>query len=81
MVIQVSLLAPLVQLYALYVIFHGHYSPGGGADTTAVEYRLDRLSAVGSARSLYRMPPGDSARAPRRRGEAADRGTRQRPPR
>jgi multicomponent Na+:H+ antiporter subunit B len=26
----VRLLAPLVQLYALYVIFHGHYSPGGG---------------------------------------------------
>ena len=26
----VRLLAPLVQLYGLYVIFHGHYSPGGG---------------------------------------------------
>lgn len=26
----VRLLVPLVQLYALYVIFHGHYSPGGG---------------------------------------------------
>ncbi|MDF1562034.1 MAG: MnhB domain-containing protein [Deltaproteobacteria bacterium] len=22
--------APLLQLYALYVLFHGHYSPGGG---------------------------------------------------
>jgi multicomponent Na+:H+ antiporter subunit B len=28
--VVVRLLAPLVQLYALYVIFHGHYSPGGG---------------------------------------------------
>jgi multicomponent Na+:H+ antiporter subunit B len=26
----VRLLTPLIQLYALYVIFHGHYSPGGG---------------------------------------------------
>ena len=24
------LLAPLIQMYACYVIFHGHYSPGGG---------------------------------------------------
>jgi multicomponent Na+:H+ antiporter subunit B len=24
------LLAPVIHLYALYVIFHGHYSPGGG---------------------------------------------------
>lgn len=22
--------APLLQLYALYIVFHGHYSPGGG---------------------------------------------------
>lgn len=26
----VRLLAPVLQIYALYVIFHGHYSPGGG---------------------------------------------------
>lgn len=26
----VRLLVPVAQLYALYVIFHGHYSPGGG---------------------------------------------------
>ena len=24
------LVAPLIQIYAYYVIFHGHYSPGGG---------------------------------------------------
>jgi hypothetical protein len=40
------------------------------ADTSAVppdsaraEYRLERLSASGEARSLYRMEPSDSARA------------------
>ena len=26
----VRLLAPLVQIFGLYVLFHGHYSPGGG---------------------------------------------------
>jgi multicomponent Na+:H+ antiporter subunit B len=26
----VRLLAPIAQIYALYVLFHGHYSPGGG---------------------------------------------------
>lgn len=25
-----SLMVPLIQLFALYVIFHGHYGPGGG---------------------------------------------------
>lgn len=24
------LMTPIIQLFALYVIFHGHYSPGGG---------------------------------------------------
>jgi len=24
------LVAPLIQIFALYVLFHGHYSPGGG---------------------------------------------------
>ncbi len=28
--IVVRILAPLLQLYGLYVLFHGHYSPGGG---------------------------------------------------
>ena len=23
-------MVPLIQIFALYVIFHGHYSPGGG---------------------------------------------------
>ena len=25
-----SIVAPFIMLFALYVIFHGHYSPGGG---------------------------------------------------
>jgi multicomponent Na+:H+ antiporter subunit B len=29
-VLTSRLLAPLIQVFALYVIFHGHYSPGGG---------------------------------------------------
>ena len=29
-VLSSRLLAPFIQLFALYVIFHGHYSPGGG---------------------------------------------------
>lgn len=35
-------------------------------DSAGAEYRIERLSAHGKARSLYRMEPGDSARA---RGE------------
>ncbi|MEZ4485337.1 MAG: MnhB domain-containing protein [Syntrophotaleaceae bacterium] len=27
---SVRLLVPFIQLYGLYVIVHGHYSPGGG---------------------------------------------------
>ncbi len=29
-VLSSRLLVPFIQLFALYVIFHGHYSPGGG---------------------------------------------------
>lgn len=32
-------------------------------DSARADYRLERLSATGNARSLYRMPPEDSARA------------------
>ncbi len=28
--ISTRVLVPVIQLFALYVIFHGHYSPGGG---------------------------------------------------
>jgi multicomponent Na+:H+ antiporter subunit B len=29
-VLMSRFLAPFIQLFALYVVFHGHYSPGGG---------------------------------------------------
>lgn len=38
--------APLLQLYALYVLFHGHYSPGGGFQAGAAlagSYLIPRL--------------------------------------
>ncbi len=39
--------APLLQLYALYVLFHGHYSPGGGFQagaTLAGSFLLFRIT-------------------------------------
>lgn len=39
--------APLLQLYALYVLFHGHYSPGGGFQAGAAlagSYLMPRLA-------------------------------------
>ena len=41
-----SLLVPFIQLFALYVIFHGHYGPGGGFQggvLLAVSFILQRL--------------------------------------
>ncbi|MBM4448843.1 MAG: Na(+)/H(+) antiporter subunit B [Chloroflexi bacterium] len=41
-----SLLIPFIQLFALYVIFHGHYGPGGGFQggvLLAVSIILQRL--------------------------------------
>ena len=49
-VLTSRLLAPFIQLFALYVIFHGHYSPGGGFQggaMLAASVLLMRL-AVGS---------------------------------
>lgn len=39
--------APLLQLYALYVLAHGHYSPGGGFQagaTLAASFLLPRIA-------------------------------------
>jgi multicomponent Na+:H+ antiporter subunit B len=39
--------APLLQLYGLYVLFHGHYSPGGGFQAgaaLAASYLLPRIA-------------------------------------
>lgn len=47
------LLAPFIQLFALYVIFHGHFGPGGGFQggaMLAASVLLLRLS-VGAERS------------------------------
>ena len=38
----------------------------GSTETPEKDYRLERLEAIGSARSLYRMIASDTARAPRR---------------
>jgi multicomponent Na+:H+ antiporter subunit B len=49
---------PFIQLFALYVLFHGHYSPGGGFQggvLLAVSIVLMRLS-MGRERSLPRFP-------------------------
>ena len=49
--LSVRLVTPFIQLFALYVVFHGHYSPGGGFQggaMLAASFILIRLS-VGSA--------------------------------
>lgn len=45
--LSARMVVPFIQLYALYVIFHGHYSPGGGFQGGAVlaaSFLLMRLS-------------------------------------
>ncbi len=52
--------APLIQLFALYVIFHGHYSPGGGFQggaLLAASILLLRLSR-GRQESQSNFPSG-----------------------
>jgi multicomponent Na+:H+ antiporter subunit B len=49
------LVVPFIQIYALYVIFHGHYSPGGGFQggaLLAASFLLMRL-AIGTEVSQY----------------------------
>jgi len=50
---------PLIRIFGLYVIFHGHYSPGGGFQggvILAVSVILLRL-ALGREESYRRFPP------------------------
>lgn len=50
---------PLIRIFGLYVIFHGHYSPGGGFQggvILAVSVILMRL-ALGREESYRRFPP------------------------
>ncbi len=54
-----SLLIPFIQLFALYVIIHGQYGPGGGFQggvLLAVSIILQRLY-LGKAASYKRFPP------------------------
>ena len=54
-----SLLIPFIQLFALYVIIHGHYGPGGGFQggvLLAVSVILQRLY-LGKAASYRKFPP------------------------
>ena len=49
---------PVIQLFALYVVFHGHYSPGGGFQggaLIATSILLARM-VLGFERSQYLMP-------------------------
>ncbi|OGO24855.1 MAG: hypothetical protein A2144_04090 [Chloroflexi bacterium RBG_16_50_9] len=54
-----SAMIPFMQLFALYVIFHGHYGPGGGFQGGAilgVSIILQRLY-LGQEVSYKRFPP------------------------
>jgi multicomponent Na+:H+ antiporter subunit B len=54
-----SLLIPFIQLFALYVIVHGHYGPGGGFQggvLLAVSIILQRLY-LGREISFRKFPP------------------------
>ncbi len=56
-VLASRLLVPFIQLFALYVIFHGHYSPGGGfqgGTILAASIILMRL-AVGEKAGNYQF--------------------------
>lgn len=49
-------LAPFIQLFGLYVIFHGHYGPGGGFQggvVLAASFVLMRLAAGKDASETY----------------------------
>lgn len=54
-----SLLIPFIQLFALYVIFHGHYGPGGGFQggvLLGVSVILQRLY-LGHKMAYQKFPP------------------------
>lgn len=54
-----SLIIPFIQLFAIYVIIHGHYGPGGGFQggvLLAVSIILQRLY-LGKGVSYQKFPP------------------------
>ncbi len=65
--LSARLVTPFIQLFALYVVFHGHYSPGGGFQggaMLAASFLLIRLSiGTGAAQLQFRRSwgtPGSS---------------------
>jgi len=55
--LSARLVTPFIQLFALYVIFHGHYSPGGGFQggaMLAASFLLIRLS-IGTDAAQYQF--------------------------
>ena len=56
--------APIIQIFALYVLFHGHYSPGGGFQggvMIAASIILMRLS-IGSRETRALLPTSVATR-------------------
>ena len=56
--VVVRLMVPAIQIFAFYVIFHGHYSPGGGFQGGALlagSILLQRV-ALGTERSQLSFP-------------------------
>ncbi|MBN1369642.1 MAG: hypothetical protein JW954_05340 [Dehalococcoidaceae bacterium] len=61
--ITCRIMVPFIQVFALYVIFHGHYSPGGGFQggvLLASSMILHRLS-LGHVASYEKLPPRRAA--------------------
>jgi len=60
--LSARLVTPFIQLFALYVVFHGHYSPGGGFQggaMLAASFLLIRLSiGTAAAQSQFRRSWG-----------------------
>lgn len=57
--VVVRTMSPLIQIFAFYVIFHGHYSPGGGFQggaLLAASILLQRV-VLGRRRSARSFPP------------------------
>jgi multicomponent Na+:H+ antiporter subunit B len=55
----VRIMTPMIQIFAFYVIFHGHYSPGGGFQggaLLAASILLQRV-VLGHRRSARSFPP------------------------
>ena len=61
--ITCRIMVPFIQIFAIYVIFHGHYSPGGGFQggvLLAASMILHRLS-LGHRDSYIKLPPRNAA--------------------